>query len=419
MKVIVLGAGVIGISSAYYLARAGYDVTVIEANSQAAQECSYANGGQLSFGHVENWSASISFFQLIRALISTQPHISIHNLKDKKFISWITSLLCNSFGIAAHKNSRNLYRISTLSRELFNKISAEESIEFDFNNSGILHFYRNKKELNRAVSHAKNLDLINNEIIILNPEQCLEKEPSLVKLYQENKLAGGLFYQNDSCGDCAKFTLNLAKICQEKYKVKFEYNTKIKNILTNRKKITGINTSKNVYKADSYIYALGFSGIDLLKGIKIDPKIHPLKGYSLSTNATQEDAPKIALTDASNKIVYSRIGSQFRSAGILEINNNQRNINKNKMYFLQKTMKNSFASYGQLDKDSSWSGLRPFRANSLPLICNVKKYGNLFINTGHGSLGWTLSLASGQIIADLLNDKLPEKFGFLRKEKFN
>ena len=282
MKILVLGAGVIGVSSAYYLAKAGHDVTVIEENSKTAQGCSLANGGQLSFAHVENWSSSLSLMSLVKRLILKQSNISISNLKDKNFISWLLSLLSNSCGKKSYKNSRNLYRISTLSRELFGKIIAEENIEFNFNNSGILHFFRTEKELSKAINHAKNLDLLDKEVIILNPNQCLEKEPTLQKLHQDNKLAGGLFYKNDACGDCAKFVENLTKICQKKYNVKFEFNTKVKNILTNYKKITGINTSKQVFTADHYVYALGFYGMNLLKGIKIDPKIYPAKGHSVS-----------------------------------------------------------------------------------------------------------------------------------------
>ncbi len=418
MRVLVLGAGIIGVASAYYLAKAGYEVTVLEANEGPARECSFANGGQLSFSHIENWSSSLSFFSLIRTLTSTQPHIALHNFGDKKLMFWLASLLSNSFGINAHKNSRNLYRISALSRELFRSIIDEEKIDFDFNDSGILHFYRTKKELNKAINNAKNLDLLEKEAVILDADQCIEKEPSLVKLYQENKLAGGLFYKNDACGNCAKFVQNLAKICQEKYKVKFDYNVKVKNILTNYKKITGVNTTSGVYDADNYVYALGFGGISLLSGIKIDPKIRPLQGYSISSKVLNlAEAPQIGLTDTRNKIVYSRIGNIFRVAGVIEINNSKNKISKNKIEFLQKSLNGNFSNYGDVDNDTSWSGIRPFRPNSLPLIYQVKKYGNLYLNTGHGSLGWTLSLASGQILADLIDNKLPEKFGFLRQEK--
>lgn len=420
MRVLVLGAGVIGVSTAYYLAKRGYKVTVIESNKAPAQECSLANGGQLSFGHVEVWNSSLSLKSLFLALISRQDNKISYSEKSLYFLRWALSFLLNSTKSKSKKNSDKIYQIATLSRELFKKISAEEDIKCNFKEGGILHFYRTTKELEKAIDTAKYLGLLGKEVEVLDQEQCLAKEPRLKKLEQEEGLAGGLLYKNDFSGDCADFTAKLAKICCEKYNVTFEYGHEIQNILTNRKKITGINTSQKVFSADFYIYALGVGGLDLLKGIEVDPKIYPFKGYSISANVSRGgEAPNMALTDVKNRIVYSRIGSIFRAAGTVDITNLKPGINKNKVQFLKDVAQNSFNSCGDLEKAKEWFGFRPFRSNSLPLICNVKKYGNLFLNTGHGSLGWTLSLASGMILENTVSNNVPERFAFLNQEKLS
>jgi len=202
-------------------------------------------------------------------------------------------------------------------------------------------------------------------------------------------------------------------------------------ILTNGKKITGINTSTNnscqVLQADQYLFCLGATANNLLSGINLNSNIYPIKGYSLSIPAeknlkkngeTNFDAPKIGLTDSENKIVYSRLGNIFRAAGTIEIAHLKQNFNNSNIKFLNQTIKNSLNYFGNLDKANYWCGFRPFRPNSIPLICQVKKYENLFLNVGHGSLGLTLAFGSGQLIAKIIKqEKINEQFSFLLQEE--
>ena len=253
---------------------------------------------------------------------------------------------------------------------------------------------------------------------VFDKDQCINKEPTLIKLDDEKNLAGGIFYPEDSSGDSHLFTQSLAKICQDKYNVEFIYDCQIKNILTNHKKITGINSSKEVIQADNYVYALGASGVNLLYGIKIDPQIQPIKGYSLSINSNQDFlSPNIPLTDSENKIVYSKLGNTFRAAGTIEVNSLNNNINDKQIEFLKKTIKSSFSDFGDITQAKEWSEFRPFRPNSIPLICQAQKYGNMFINSGHGSLGWTLALSSAYIISNLIQGKQDNNFKFLQEEE--
>jgi len=419
MKVIVLGAGVIGVTTAYFIAKAGHQVTVLEKNSSCSMSCSYANGGQLSYSHIEPWSSKTSLLSITKAAIFPSSFLGISNIFNREFLTWSYEFLKNSNAKKNHQNSKNIYALSRHSkRTLENLLKEETDLKFDYKNSGILHFYRDQKRFNAAIKEAEIHNSFGCKAQILNSDECIKKEPTLVKLYDENKLAGGIFYEADASGDSLIFTKSLEKICREKYGVIFEYDAEVKNIFTNYKSITGINTSKGVFVADKYVSCLGAFGNKLLKGIGIDTKIFPLKGYSLSIAADHQFiAPSLALTDSENKIVYSRIGNVFRVAGSVEICGSKTSENKSLISFLKTTVRSSFSDFGNFNEVSQWFGFRPFRPNSTPLICQVNKYQNLFLNSGHGSLGWTLSVGSADIIANLMDDKKSEQFAFLEEQE--
>lgn len=419
MKVIVLGAGVIGVSSAYFLARQGHQVTVLDKHPASALGCSEGNGGQLSYSHIETWAAKASLASMLKAAFLPNSFLSLSDLTNKDFWKWFFEFYKNSAPKRAQENSRRLFRLSSYSKEVLEEIiKAETDLKFDYQNNGILHFFREPKKLEQAIKEAEFCKSLGAKVQILDAEECVKKEPTLVKIFDEKKLAGGIFYEMDASGNCMLFTRALEKICQEKYGVVFEYGAEIKNIFTNYKKITGINSSKGVFTANKYVYALGAAGTRLLHGVKIESKIYPLKGYSLSIAASEQFiAPHLALTDAQNKIVYSRLGNVFRAAGTVEICGFRVNKNKHHIAFLQNVIRSTFSDFGNANEVVEWSGFRPFRPNSIPLICEVKKYGNLYLNTGHGSLGWTLSAGSAKILADLVSDKKNERFGFLEEEE--
>ena len=420
MKVIVLGAGVIGVTSAYFLALAGHEVTVLEKNSKPGMGCSHANGGQLSYSHVETWAQKASIFSVLKELLSRKSFLSGASLWDKELLPWAWKFYRNSGKKVAQKNSKNLFKIASLSKDVLGAMmEREKTLKFDHSQTGTIHFFKNKKKFGKALHDLDFLTKIGCKSEILTAEDCIKKEPTLVKLFDEHKLAGGIFHEMDGSGNSFSYIKSLAKICSEKYGVKFEYDVEVENILTNHKKITGIKSDKGVFAGDSYVYAMGAYGCKILKGIGVKTSIYPLKGCSLSINASEEFvAPKITLTDPENKIVYSRIGNIFRAAGTVELGGFAAKDNRRNIKFLEKVITASFSDYGHFENVKEWSGFRPFRPSSIPLICKVKKYGNLFLNAGHGSLGWTLSAGSGQILADLLDGKEDGAFKFLKKEKY-
>lgn len=419
MKVIVLGAGVIGVTTAYFLAKNGHEVTVLEKNHSCAMGCSYANGGQLSYSHFEPWSAKASFPTFLAALLKSPSFLSVSDFFNKEFLSWSCEFFKNSDPEISKKNSKKIFAINDYSRKVLAEVIADETtLDFDYSANGILHFFRDPKAYAKALEEADLMRELGCAFEILTAEECVKREPTLSKLDDDKKLIGGIFYPSDASGNSAAFTRGLERICREKYKVTFEYGAEIRNIFTNYQRITGINTSNGVFVADKYVYCLGALGNRLLKGIGIDPKIYPLKGYSFSIPASAEFiAPKIALTDQENKIVYSRIGNIFRAAGTVEACGLKLEPNKKHYDFLRLVIRSSFSDFGNINEVSDWCGFRPFRPNSIPLICQIKKYGNLILNTGHGSLGWTMAAASGKISADLILNKRLEQFEFLSEEE--
>ena len=422
MKVIVLGAGVIGVTTAYYLAKDGHEVIVIDQAPSSANGCSFANGGQLSYSHIDSWSNKSFLTEMFFGLFKPNSFITLNDFSNKNFYRWIYQFIKNSNPKIAIKNSLNLYKLSSLSSNLMEKILKEEpeidnGKSFDYHRNGILHFYRHQKSFNNAIDSLEYFKKTNLSFEILNADQCIKKEPSLEKILFNKKLVGGIYFPNDASGDCYKFISKLEKICREKYSVKFIFNCEIKNILTNYKKITGINTENGVFVADKYVYALGAISDKLLKGIKINTSIYPVKGYSLSIKSTGKIMESnIALTDNENKIVYSKLGDILRIAGTIEMSGNSLSSQQKNLKFLHKIFNKTFDIDYKKNDYNEWCGSRPFRPNSMPLIGRIAELDNLYLNTGHGSLGWTNSLSSAKIISEIINHKTLDDFKFLQDE---
>jgi D-amino-acid dehydrogenase len=417
MKIVVLGAGITGVTTAYMLAKMGCEVTVLEKNQSSGLECSHANGGQLSFSHAEPWSSKASTFSILKAAIKPNSFVSIKDLKNTEFLKWSLRFISNSRKKHVESIATKLLNIGAYSRTVLEQILKEEKIDFCYSKKGILHFYRNKRLFDKAIKQAKFQEKLGCKINILNSEECVKKEPTLINLQDENKLAGGIFFKDDASGDPFLFINALEWICKNNLNVNFVHNCQVKNLLTNFKKVTGVNTSQGVFQADAYVNTLGGYGNVLLKGIGVNTNIYPLKGYSLSIPTDKMFmAPKMALTDTENKIVYSRLGNTFRAAGTIEacnlsLNNNPKNLN-----FLRNTIKSTYCDFGDMANAKEWFGFRPYRPDCLPIVGKVEKYGNLFMNSGHGSLGWTNSFASAKIISDkIMQRTVNSKFSFFEK----
>ena len=407
-----MGSGVIGVTTAYMLARDGHNVKVIDCAPQAARGTSYANGAQLSFSHIEALSSPSSIKQMISALIRPNSFLSLNKI-DKNLLKFVTGLIKNSGEKNSINIAKNLFSINQLSKKTFSQLLKEEKIDFNYSQTGILHIFRSEKSFESAKAFSRFQNSIGDKSEVLNFTECVEKEPTLVKMIEDRTLKGAILHPEDASGDPYLFCNNLVKICREKYNVEFIFNEKIKNILTNSKKITGVNCISQVHMADKYIYAMGASGLSLLEGIDIDTKIFPVLGNSISVKIGENNiAPKTSLTDSENRMVYSRIGDVFRAAGTASLIKSQK-TNEKMNRFIKKTISSTFSDYGDLSSAVTWQNYRPLRFDSTPLICNVEKYGNFYLNTGHGHLGWTMSLGSAEIIRRLILNEDMKEFTFL------
>ncbi|MES2677917.1 MAG: FAD-dependent oxidoreductase [Pseudomonadota bacterium] len=417
MKVVILGSGINGVLSAYFLARAGCEVVVLEKESESAAGCSGANGGQLSFSHCEPWAAKNSLISFLKAAITPNSFLSISDLTNRQFFNWALEFSKNSKAEKSQIIAEKTLKLGAFSRQVLAEILSKEKIDFCYKSGGILHFYRDEKLFNQAIVQAKQQKSLGCNLEILSAQECVKKEPTLTKIFDEQILKGGIFFKDDASGDCLAFIKSLELICKNKLGVKFYYKCEVKNLLTNHKKITGINTTEGVFVGNAYLDCLGAFSNSLLKGIKIDPKIYPLKGYSLSIPTDELFlSPNLALTDPENKVVYSKLGKVFRAAGTVEVCNFKNNFNQKNINFLKDVIRQTYSDYGDLKNAKEWSGFRPYRPECLPLVCRAKKYGNLFLNIGHGSLGWTLSFATCRIISNIiLQQDVGDDFGFLEE----
>jgi D-amino-acid dehydrogenase len=366
----------------------------------------------LSFSHTQPWATRASLWSFLKAFFKADSFLSIKDFNGE-FRKWFWQFLKSS-GKADLIAERN-FKLGGFSRQVLAGILREEKIDFSYKADGILHFYRSDKLFNQAIIHAKKQRSLGCKLEILSAKECVKKEPTLTKMFDEEILKGGVFYPDDASGDCLAFVRGLEWICKNKLGVEFHYGCEVKNLLNNHQKITGINTNQGVFVGDVYLDCLGSFGNSLLSGIGVETKIHPIRGYSLSIPSDQMFlSPNLSLSDSENKIVYSKLGNVFRAAGTIEVCGLKDGMNRKNIDFLKKVVRESYSDFGDLNNAKEWSGFRPYRPESLPLVGRNGKYGNLFLNVGHGSLGWTMSFATARIVADRILGKVTDEgFGFL------
>ena len=385
MKITILGCGIIGVVNAYFLAKQGHDVTVIEQERDVCLKTSNANGCQLSFNHCHPWFDANVAINICKAFFGRDSYLTINNLFKDDFFAWFIKLLPNFF--KNEQIAQNLLKLAYQSRKNLAQILADEDIDFNYKNNGILHFFRSEKKFQKAIKFSQVNKRFNSNFEVLDSKQILQIEPNL----REDKFCGGILFKDDASGDVLKFARALARICRDKYQVKFEFNTKIDKIIAQNDKIERVVTNKGDFAADEFVYCLGAYGNKLLKQIGIKLPIYPLKGYSLSFEG--KNLPQMAMSDVENKIVYSNIGNVFRAAGSGEIGGAQDQFCDKNINFLQQKFQDSFICTNEVNLVKKWHGFRPMCANILPIIERSDKYNNLIFNCGHGSLGWSLAFA--------------------------
>lgn len=419
MKVIVLGAGVIGTTSAWYLARAGHNVTVVDRQPEAALETSFANGGQISVSHSEPWANPTAPVKILRWLGREDAPLLFRPRAELGEWLWGLRFLRECLPGRARSNTEEAFALALYSREQLGQLRRDTGISYEARTSGILHLYEERREFEHASRQVGSLKRRGLELEIKTPGECVQMEPAL----RDSRVGvvGGVFAGSDESGDAQLFTKNLSDLCRAQG-VEFRFNVSVRALEAGRGPIeraviddeAGIEES---LRADAYVIALGSYSPLLLAPLGISIPVYPVKGYSITLPLDPDSvAPQISVTDHARKIVISRLGNRLRVAGTAELNGYDTEVNVARCDALVRRCFEWFPKAGRAEGAQFWTGLRPATPSNLPLI-GRSKYPNLFLNTGHGTLGWTLACGSGRALADIVSGRRPEpEFGFLEPQ---
>jgi D-amino-acid dehydrogenase len=416
MKIAVLGSGIIGTSTAWWLNQAGHDVVVIDRASGPARETSRANGGQISVSYAEPWANPQTPMKLLRWMFKDNSPMVFRPQWDARQWIWGAAFLRECLPARTAYNIRAMVRLSEYSRKTIQEMRGDLDIAYDHLERGILHFYRNQDDFDASQRGADTMRDYGVDRRIVSADEVIRIEPALASV--RHTIVGGDFTPEDESGDVHKFTQALADRA-EAAGVQFLFSTQVNRLLAEGGSIAAaeIINPQGVYetlKADVFVAALGSYTPLLLNPLGVPCLVYPTKGYSATFALRDEKAaPVVALTDSANKIVYSRLGSYLRMAGSAELSGYSRALNMGRCQAMVRMAQELFPTALDVQNVRFWSGLRPSTPSNVPLIGRTRIQ-NLYLNTGHGSLGWTMGAGSGRALADLISGKTPEPdFPFL------
>ncbi|MET0264467.1 MAG: D-amino acid dehydrogenase [Duganella sp.] len=401
MRVLILGSGVIGVTSAYYLAQAGHDVTVLDRQPGPALETSFANAGQISPGYASPWAAPGIPLKAAKWMLQRHAPLSIRPDGTLFQLQWMWQMLQNCTPERYAVNKERMVRLAEYSRDCFKTLRAATGIEYQGRQRGTTQLFRTQKQLDDAAKDIAVLEETGVPYELLGREQLRNAEPGIAS----ERLVGGLRLPNDETGDCQLFTTRLAAMA-EALGVKFRYNADIRGLLADGDQIRGVQCGAEVVTADAYVVALGAYSTSLLKGL-VDIPVYPLKGYSITVpivNAAQ--APVSTILDETYKIAVTRFDDRIRVGGMAEIAGFDQRLNPRRRATLEMVVNDLFPGAGATANASFWTGLRPMTPDGTPIVGRTSLR-NLYLNTGHGTLGWTMSCGSAQLLADLLSARRP------------
>lgn len=397
MRVIVLGSGVIGVASAYYLAQQGAEVTVLDRQAGPAEETSFGNAGQISPGYSTPWAAPGIPFKAVKWMFQHHAPLAINVDGSMWQLQWMAQMLknCNPHSYAINKE--RMTRVAEYSRDCLRALRQETGIQYENRSKGTLQVFRNEAQM----------EAVQRDIAVLKecgvPHQLLMRdELSKVEtaLAHQDKLVGGLHLPNDETGDCYLFTNALANVAKA-LGVQFKFNQNVEKLIVEGNEIKGVLVNGEVLTADRYVLAFGSYSRDFLKPLNLDLPVYPVKGYSLTIPIVDANfAPQSTVLDETYKIAITRFDERIRVGGMAELSGYNHALNEHRRATLQMVTQDLFPG-GDMEQASFWTGLRPMTPDSTPII-GATKFNNLFLNTGHGTLGWTMACGSGKLISDIV-----------------
>jgi D-amino-acid dehydrogenase len=405
MRVVVLGAGIIGVTTAYYLARQGVEVEVLDRQREAGLETSFANAGELSYGMTSPWAAPGIPWKAVKWMFMRHRPLMIWPLLSPSMWSWCAKMVSNCNAKSYAINKGRMVRVSNYSRDALTELLDEVQIDFDLREKGTLQLFRKQKQIDGSKADQDVLAAYDSPFEVLDRDGCVAAEPGLAPV--AHKFVGGLRLTSDRTGDCRMFTQALAKKA-EALGVTFHYNVNIDGFAMEQARIIGVDTTDGRVTSDKYVCAMGPYAPILLKTIGIRLPIYPIKGYSITLPITDPDfAPQSTIMDETFKVGVTRLGDRIRVAGQAEIIGYNQKLGRHSTDAVRHVVTDMFPKGGDVSKAEGWTGLRPMTPDGTPVL-GPTRYDNLFLNTGHGTLGWTMSCGSARVVADMVMEKTPE-----------
>jgi len=400
MKALVLGAGVAGVACAYYLWRDGHEVTVLDRNEGVALETSFANGGQLSYSYVAPLASPSVIPKIPPWLLRRDSPLRFRPELDWDQWRWILEFLAACNDATADRTTERLLRLAFYSRDLMHELVRTHEMDFDYVQNGKLVVHTNRQSYESAKRLMEYQRTLGAEQRALDPKACVELEPALE--HMAPRITGAIHTPSEDAGDTYKFCNELKRIMTSgPNPVAYRFGVEIERLLPWHGRLMGVETSHGVMEADHYVLALGTNAPYLLKPLGIRVPVYPLKGYSLSLPVTDErGAPRISVTDFKRKVVYARLGDDLRVAGMADISGRRAVIDGERVDQLVTEVKNAFPNATDFRKLGPWCGMRPATPRGTPVV-GATPHANLWLDVGHGALGFTLALATGRILADL------------------
>lgn len=404
MRIVVLGSGVVGITSAYYLARAGFDVTVVDRQPGPGMETSFANAGQVSPGYSAPWAAPGIPLKAAKWLFQRHAPLAIRPDGSLWQLQWMGMMLRNCTTERYALNKSRMVRLAEYSRDCLRELRAETGIAYEQRTQGTLQVFRSQQQLDAAAKDIAVLAECGVPYALLDREGCAKIEPALGLV--KEKLVGGLRLPGDETGDCQLFTTRLAEEAK-KLGVRFHYNLPVDRLLSANGRITGVEAGGERIMGEQFVVALGSYSRPMLQALGIDIPVYPVKGYSLTVPITNAAAsPVSTVMDETYKVAITRFDDRIRLGGMAELAGFDLTLNPRRRATLEMVAGDLFPHGGDIPAATFWTGLRPMTPDGTPII-GATRYDNLWLNTGHGTLGWTMSCGSAQVLADLVAGRTP------------
>jgi len=410
MNVMVLGAGLLGVTSAYFLRQNGHDVTVVDRQATPAAETSFANGGQISVSHAEPWANPSAPLKVLKWMTKEDAPLLFRVRADLHQWLWTLQFLRECTPAQTRLNIERIVRLGTYSREMLQALRRDTGIDYDQRTQGILHLYTSLKELEAAEGPAAQMRELGCDRRVITADEAVQIEPALRHI--RSRLAGATYTSQDESGDANTFARELVEHCQADG-VRFLMSHTVTALRASGGRLEHVEATDSEGRfqfltADAYVLALGSWSPLYSRPLGIRLPIYPAKGYSVTMPVRDPSkAFEVSLTDDEHKIVFSRLGSRLRIAGTAELNGYDRDLNRVRCEALVRRTEDLFPGAGDTERAQYWTGLRPATPSNVPII-GRSKLPNLYLNTGHGTLGWTHACGSGKSIARIISGLKPE-----------